>query len=169
MIEVNRCIWLFFAVFDFVTYVSANGFISAPVSRERSNSGSELGINKKRTITETLDNSVALFLYFANSILPLQVELRSGVTIGTPPQRVALLLDTGSSDLWVQVPNSVFCENPTDACDDTGGSYDNTSSSTYQFVNRDFAIEYEDLTGALGDYGLETIHIGGSFPLFRCR
>jgi hypothetical protein len=91
--------------------------------------------------------------------------LKFQVSIGTPSQPVALQIDTGSSDLWVQVPTSAFCKNTTNACDENGGTYDNTSSSSFRHVNNDFAISYGDGSTAMGDYALETFEIGSTHPL----
>ena len=73
------------------------------------------------------------------------------VTIGTPGQPIALLVDTGSSDIWVQVPSSAYCQGPTAPCA-PWGVYQNTLSSSYRYVNSYFGIKYFDYTYAKGDY-----------------
>ena len=83
-----------------------------------------------------------------------------GVTIGTPGQPVTLDLDTGSSDIWVEVTYSAWCRDPINEFGCTlEGSYTNTTSPTYQYVNSNFSIEYAQNTGAQGDYALETFEI----------
>jgi hypothetical protein len=81
------------------------------------------------------------------------------VTIGTPGQKVALQIDTGSSDIWVEVPESRLCQLQTNPCATTG-TYENSTSSTYKYVNSLFSIQYADNTQAVGDYALETFQIG---------
>ena len=97
------------------------------------------------TVGVTLDNAATL--YFADC------------TLGTPAQTFRLHIDTGSSDLWVNSPNSTFCQSTQGSC--AGGTYDPSSSSSYKFVNGNFNISYVDGTGALGDYVSDTLTIGG--------
>ena len=101
---------------------------------------------QSQTVTETLDNYETL--YIAN------------VSIGTPAQDFSLHIDTGSSDLWVNAPNSEICtERGGDLC--SLGSYDANSSSTYKYVNSVFNVSYVDGSGADGDYATDTVSIGG--------
>lgn len=78
------------------------------------------------------------------------------LTIGTPPQSLHMHLDTGSSDLWVNVANSQLCESGGSPCS-AGGTFNPNSSSTYQYLNSNFKIEYVDGTGATGDYVQDTV------------
>ena len=87
-------------------------------------------------------------LYFAN------------VSIGTPGQRLRLHIDTGSSDLWANSPNSDLCEDFRNPCQ-VSGTYDPNQSSSAKLVSRDFNISYVDGSGAIGDYIADTLHIGG--------
>lgn len=100
----------------------------------------------RRQISQTLDNLQSL--YFAN------------VTLGTPPQTLRMHVDTGSSDLWCNSPQSNLCGTRTRNCA-VSGTYDSKISSTYKFVNSGFNISYVDGTGAVGDYVTDTIGIGG--------
>lgn len=99
------------------------------------------------TIQENLANEETL--YFMN------------VTIGTPAQNLRLHLDTGSSDLWVNVPSSQLCESRDDPCE-ASGTYSPSTSSTYEYVNDLFNITYVDGTGAVGDYVKDTVRFGGA-------
>lgn len=81
------------------------------------------------------------------------------VTLGTPEQSLRLVIDTGSSDLWVNTPNSTFCEEYSKYCN-YFGTYDSSESSTYSYVSSDFNITYADGSGAAGVYATETLHIG---------
>ena len=70
-----------------------------------------------------------------------------------------MVLDTGSSDLWVNAPNSTFCESRNNDCS-ISGTYDATSSSTYNYQNPYFNITYADGSQAEGEYATDTLHIG---------
>lgn len=112
-----------------------------PVARDR--------VRRKRdkTVGQVLDNEETL--YFCN------------ITLGTPAQKLRLVLDTGSSDLWCNAPNSTLCERRSDPCQDSG-TYDSSSSSSHSFVSSDFNITYADGSSAVGDYVTDTITIGGT-------
>jgi hypothetical protein len=60
------------------------------------------------------------------------VEYLVNITVGTPPQSLAVTLDTGSSDLWIPAVSAPLCQK--DQCD--FGSFDPSSSSTYQIVDQ---------------------------------
>ncbi|OAL20799.1 hypothetical protein AYO20_11471 [Fonsecaea nubica] len=98
----------------------------------------------QRTVEQTLDNEQSL--YYAN------------ITLGTPAQSLRMHIDTGSSDLWVNVASSSFCGSSQDPCE--GGTYDSSASSTYKLVNDQFNISYVDGTGAAGDYVADTLQFG---------
>ncbi|KAH9837508.1 putative aspartic-type endopeptidase opsB [Teratosphaeria destructans] len=98
------------------------------------------------TVQSDLDNEETL--YFINT------------TIGTPEQRLRLHLDTGSSDLWVNTASSELCEENSDPCA-AAGTYAPNSSSTYEYLNSDFNITYEDGSGAVGDYATDVVSFGG--------
>ena len=98
------------------------------------------------------------------TVPPHQTMFADLVTIGTPGQELLVQIDTGSSDLWVEVPSSKFCQNSTNPCMPYG-TYDNTTSSSYQYVDGSFFTQYGDKTGAAGDFALETVQIGGSILL----
>lgn len=100
---------------------------------------------RQKTVEQTLDNLDTL--YFANA------------TLGTPPQNMRLHIDTGSSDLWVNVANSTLCASRSAPC--IGGTYNPSRSSTYQYVNSRFNISYVDGSSASGDYVTDTMGFGG--------
>jgi Eukaryotic aspartyl protease len=100
----------------------------------------------QRQVAQTLDNLRSLYL--------------ANITLGTPPQKLRMHIDTGSSDLWCNSPNSSLCTTRFNKCA-TSGTYASTASSTYELINSNFSINYLDGTGALGDYVTDTIGIGG--------
>ncbi|KAH7349901.1 candidapepsin-3 [Plectosphaerella cucumerina] len=98
-------------------------------------------------VQATLDNMQTL--YFVNA------------SVGNPPQQVRLHLDTGSSDLWLNTPNSALCREQDRPCA-VSGTYSANSSSTYSYVGSYFNISYVDGSGASGDYVTDTFSIGAS-------
>lgn len=99
-----------------------------------------------KTVQQSLDNLETL--YFMNA------------SLGTPPQKFRLHIDTGSSDLWVNAENASLCTSQNNICD-VSGTYNPDKSSTYQFVNKDFNISYVDGSGAVGFYAKDVFHFGG--------
>ncbi|MCJ1248696.1 hypothetical protein MMC30_005915 [Trapelia coarctata] len=88
------------------------------------------------------------------------------VTIGTPPQHMMLLLDTGSSDIVILGSN--ICGSPQALCNPNGnyhvdaGSYNPSLSSTSSFVANNLTMSYADTTKYDGSYYDETFSIAGA-------
>lgn len=98
------------------------------------------------TVSSNLANEETLYLMDA--------------TIGTPPQSLHLHLDTGSSDLWVNVASSSLCNTRQQLCQ-ASGTYSANDSSTYHYINSLFEIQYADGSGSEGDYASDTVAFGG--------
>jgi hypothetical protein len=98
---------------------------------------------RDNTITVTLDNEETLYFMDAS--------------LGTPAQKFKLHLDTGSSDLWVNVPDSELCQEYD--CSNSG-TYNSADSSTYAYVNGDFNITYADGSSSAGNYVTDKMTFG---------
>lgn len=82
------------------------------------------------------------------------------LSVGTPAQDLKMHIDTGSSDLWVNVPNSKLCEESSNPCA-SSGTFTPGNSHTYTYINSDFNITYVDGSGAQGDYASDTVQFSG--------
>ncbi|KAF2149132.1 acid protease [Myriangium duriaei CBS 260.36] len=84
------------------------------------------------------------------------------ISLGTPPQDMVVVLDTGSSDLWVPALGSAACKaNKENGCS-INGAFDSSKSSTYNYRNSGFQIGYADDGTLTGDYVLETFAMDGA-------
>lgn len=134
--------------------------VADPVARDR------MRRKRDKTINQVLDNEVRPYSIRPASPPHLTHSYQEtlyycNVSLGTPKQNLRLVLDTGSSDLWTNAPNSTLCESSNNPCS-SSGTYDSSSSSTYGYVNSDFNITYADSSGSSGDYVTDTLDIGGS-------
>lgn len=91
------------------------------------------------------------------------------VEVGTPAQTFNLLIDTGSSDMWIIGEGNEYCSTSASAiADGTGvnctisGVFNSSSSSTYHKNNTDFFISYGDQTVAEGDWVMDTLTLDGN-------
>lgn len=87
----------------------------------------------------------------------------SELQMGTPGDRVGVVLDSGSSDLWVMSKSNQYCETNDGLLDcNEYGTYNPNSSKTYHNNGSTFSIGYLDRTYAKGTWGTEAIQLGGS-------
>lgn len=112
------------------------------------------GISRRETHAGSLLNNITGGAYYIDAM------------VGTPGQRVSMILDTGSSDAWVVSPGADLCtsrrlqEYYQQTC---YGTYDPKESSTYELVARGgFDILYLDGGGATGDFISDDFTIAGT-------
>ncbi|CAK7206587.1 hypothetical protein SEUCBS139899_009386 [Sporothrix eucalyptigena] len=138
---------------------SASAFVEIGINRLRSEHPG-LQPNRLRsratasTYIETLVNNVTGGGYYAS------------VSVGTPGQTQTLVIDTGSSDVWVVAYDADLCTSSLlqrkygDSCSDT---YNPNKSSTYKLVSSNgFDISYLDGTGSSGDYISDNFEVAGT-------
>ncbi|KAK3397878.1 aspartic peptidase domain-containing protein [Sordaria brevicollis] len=109
---------------------------------------------KRDTYTHSLINNITGGAYYAE------------VSVGTPAQQVSVVLDTGSSDLWVVSYKADLCTDIEiqrkwqDSCDKT---YNPNRSSSFKILEEDgFEIRYLDNSTAAGDYVTDDLKIAGT-------
>jgi hypothetical protein len=108
-------------------------------------------LHRRDALTQALVNNITGGGYYVD------------VTVGTPPQKVSMVLDTGSSDAWVVSYKAPLCTNAKlqqvygDSCSAT---YNPSLSSTYKLVKTaGFNISYVDGVGATGDFVSDDFNI----------
>ncbi|KAK1045505.1 hypothetical protein LTS16_006488 [Friedmanniomyces endolithicus] len=92
--------------------------------------------------------------------LPLTYDFGSAsyvanVSLGSPPQHVSLLFDTGSSDIWAYAPNT-----KTNGGGPIGGTYDVSRSTHARPLSKDFDIHYGE-PEVRGDFVADDFSFGG--------
>ncbi|KAF3384988.1 putative aspartic-type endopeptidase opsB [Penicillium rolfsii] len=83
------------------------------------------------------------------------------ITVGTPPQNLSLSLDIGSSDIWVNIPDSKYCSAKDDPCSSTG-LFNSKDSSTFKQLDYSMNATYAGGFLAAGHYATDTLVIGGA-------
>ncbi|KAF5010650.1 hypothetical protein FDECE_3190 [Fusarium decemcellulare] len=126
------------------------GIVSAPVVKRRFNLGTEM--QKRDTLDLDALNNVTGGGYYAE------------FDVGTPGQKVSFLLDTGSSDTWVNSDDTDLCNS--DELQESYGfcmtTFNPDDSDTYKVVDRNgFDITYLDTRRIRGDYFEDSINIDG--------
>ncbi|KAJ4393137.1 hypothetical protein N0V93_002344 [Gnomoniopsis smithogilvyi] len=146
------------------TGITATGVIPISISHTGRRA---LPVTKRAdTYTETLTNNITYGGYFAS------------ISVGTPGQAQDVVLDTGSSDLWVLGSDSSTCSESTSSGGNGGNgpgnrrrqtstsacisTFDTSSSSTFTNLSLAFDIEYVDGSGVEGYYFTDTVELAGA-------
>ncbi|BCS21189.1 pepsin-like aspartic protease [Aspergillus puulaauensis] len=82
----------------------------------------------------------------------------TNLTLGSPPQRVEVSVDTGSSDLWVVYSDNDICDVEGARCD-SFGTYDPRDSKNANTLSDRFSIQYGDSSWAEGHYAVDSLVI----------
>ncbi|KAF4962204.1 hypothetical protein FSARC_9719 [Fusarium sarcochroum] len=133
-----------------LTIGASAGTISAPFVKQRYHDSPS--IDKRDTLDLDALNNVTGGGYYAE------------FQVGTPGQNISFLLDTGSSDTWVNSDDTTLCSSMSlqaknGYCMTT---FKPDDSRTYKIVDRDgFDITYLDTRQISGDYFNDTITIDG--------
>ncbi|KAG5357410.1 Candidapepsin-3 [Yarrowia sp. C11] len=154
----------YLSLFSLLTLVTAapssQGYLSVPFTKHTTKEPSSSHA-KFEGVRHLWSNISALRKRQTDVTLTSQnyVFYSADITLGTPAQKFTVLIDTGSSDLWVYSKNNTKdCSNG--YCDATG-QYDASFSSSYKFISNDFSIQYVSGSAA-GDWVTDTITIGGA-------
>lgn len=107
--------------------------------------------NNEQLIKRDNDGSYTLTAIEQHNFYSVEVEL------GTPPQKLQLLLDTGSSDMIVVSNSNPYCTSTTDC--DTYGSFDSTTSSSFVPKGKNFKMKYADGTSSTGEWGSDIVSL----------
>ncbi|KAF4627494.1 hypothetical protein G7Y89_g10661 [Cudoniella acicularis] len=111
-------------------------------------------LHSRSSLSVTLSNNLTKGSYFVE------------IDVGTPPQSQRLVVDTGSSDVWVLAADDDLCTSPILQDQYFGGcisTYTSSKSSTFKTVQKNqFNISYQDGSGAQGDYIADTFSISGA-------
>ncbi|GAM86321.1 hypothetical protein ANO11243_043350 [Dothideomycetidae sp. 11243] len=127
------------ACFSFITSASATGTLSLSL--------------EKKSVIET------------GELAPLRgVHKRSAGTVNSDVFDVlTVILDTGSSDLYVDASGSQACKDTSSPDTCRGGSFDPSSSSSYKVVSPNgFNTSFGDGSTASGDYATDVVTIGNA-------
>lgn len=80
------------------------------------------------------------------------------ITLGNPKQHIAVQIDTGSSDLWVNTQQGTHTICAKQRC--TSGVFMANESSSYSYINSDFELNYSDGSSVSGDYVTDDLGFG---------
>ncbi|MCJ1286244.1 hypothetical protein MMC26_005589 [Xylographa opegraphella] len=102
-------------------------------------------LSRRSNVDVPLLNTQNSFIYVAN------------VSVGMPPQNVSMQIDTGSSDFWINTPDSVQCTQRSCPL----GTYSVNASTTSKYLNSNFLATYAVDGKATGDFITEDVSFAG--------
>ncbi|KAL3420227.1 aspartic-type endopeptidase OPSB 2 [Phlyctema vagabunda] len=132
----------------------AANVVTMSIARNPASSGiSRRHLSGRDIITQSLGNNITGGSYMVS------------VQAGSPPQSMDLVIDTGSSDVWLLDSSADLCTNLTlqayygNGCQST---FDPTRSTSFKVVDEGgFDITYQDKSGSTGDYMTDNLGVGG--------
>ncbi|KAJ9633644.1 hypothetical protein H2204_006850 [Knufia peltigerae] len=129
--------------------LAADGFVKMNLHRDPMQQSKSMLARRQ---ADTLEEDVTLAIQGSAYWLDL--------TIGTPPQKFKLQLDTGSSDLWVPAANATACvRHHRTSC--PGGAFNVNKSTTAEItIPWQWEVAYGDGTADGGDYFTDVVVIG---------
>nr|CAG24030.1 secreted aspartyl proteinase [Candida dubliniensis] len=94
------------------------------------------------------------------------ITYAADITLGSNNQKLSVIVDTGSSDLWIPDSKAIcipkWSGQKGDFCK-TNGSYTPSASNTSKNLNTRFNIQYADGSYARGNLYQDTVGLGGAF------
>ncbi|KAL8756842.1 MAG: hypothetical protein Q9199_002652 [Rusavskia elegans] len=134
------------AAIELVNRASSPSTVALQLQRRHGRRPVNPHITRRDPVPETLSNE--------------GIAYTARISLGTGPQEFIVIVDTGSSDLWVNTLQSPICSYQDAGLCGPGGTYDANASTTYTYLNSDFNISYADGSSAQGDYATETVRVG---------
>lgn len=131
--------------FGYLTLQRAIDKAFAPLRNETSNNNPQVNSIIPRDESTAPQGSVPFL--FEQGLPVLNIE------IGTPPQKVPVVLDTGSQFLWVHGP---------DTASRNLASFDKQKSTSWKGVNTTAHIQYLDATSCILEVGKERVSLGAN-------
>lgn len=97
--------------------------------------------------------------YRTQDLINQQIYYTADIFVGSNKQKQSVLVDTGSSDLWIIDSNS--CSSITEQCKESG-VYDPRTSKSSVNLTTPFSILYLDQSSAEGHWFLDKVKIAGA-------
>jgi len=132
--------------------VASADILRVPMTKRSLDFAKKVTPEEKHFIQEVRSNS-NLLGQTGNAVINnyANAQYYGSLTVGTPPQKINVVFDTGSSNLWVPNHHNLFQHH---------NIYDHSKSSTYKANNTKFAIQYG--SGAVsGFFSDDTVNIAG--------